>query len=343
MAMTSDPDGPGEASSRMLQLLNAFLTVQALYVAAALGIADRLADGPKAVDDLAAATSAHRPALYRLLRMLAGAGVFREEADGQFALTALGGTLRSEGPNSVRDWALYVGAPEMWEVWGGLRASVMTGEPAFVHMHGMPLWEYLASHPEIGTPFDRWMSRQSDQHNAAIVASYDFAPFRAVADIGGGQGSTLAAILRANPSLRGILLDLPRVVARPAPLEAAGVMDRCAVIGGDMLQGVPGGADAYLVKRVLMDWGDEQAAEIVRNCAGAMRDGGKVLVVEMVLPPGNEPSPSKAFDLLMLLVHPGARIRTEAEFRDLFAAAGLRLTRIIPTASPNSIIEGVRA
>jgi len=346
MSTASDPDWMGEASSRMLQLLNAFLTVQALSVAAALGIPDRLVDGPETVDDLAAATGAHPPSLYRLLRMLAGVGVFREEADGRFTLTALGGTLRSEVPDSVRDWALYVGAPEMWEVWGRLRDSVMTGEPAFVLAHGMPLWDYLAKHPEIGTPFDRWMSRQSDQHNAAIVASYDFSPFRTVADIGGGQGSTLAAILRTNPSLRGILLDLPWVVAHPAPLEAAQVMDQCEVIGGDMLKGVPGGADAYLVTPVHQDTLDEVGvgtAGILRNCAGAMQGDGKVLVVEMVLPPRNEPSPGRAFDLLMLLVHTGASIRTKAEFVDLFAAAGLRLDRIIPTASPNSIIEGVRA
>jgi len=324
------------------ELLNAFLTVQALYVVAALGIADLLADGPRTVEDLAATAGAHRPSLYRLLRMLTGAGVFREETDGRFALTALGGTLRSEGPDSVRDWALYVGAPEMWEAWGLLHESVMTGEAGFVLAHGMPVYDYLGKHPQLGTPFDRWMTRQSDQHNAAIVAAYDFSPFRTVADVGGGQGSTLAAILRANPSLQGILLDLPHVVANPDPLEAAGVADRCEVISGDMLQEVPGGADAYLVKRVLMIWGDEQAMRVLRNCAEAVREGGKVLVVEMVLPLGNEPSPAKAFDLLMQLAHKEARVRTEAEFRDLYAAAGLRLSRIIPTASPNSIIEGVR-
>lgn len=329
--------------STMLQMLNAFLTVQALYVAAALGIADRLADGSRSVDELANATGAHHGSLYRLLRMLAGVGVFREEADGRFALTTLGGSLRSEGPDSVRDWALFVGAPEMWEAWGRLQDSVMTGEAAFPRARGMPLWDYMANHPELGNPFDRWMSRQSDQHNAAIVATYDFSRFGVVADIGGGRGSTLAAILQANPSLRGILLDLPQVVAHPARLEEAGVADRCEVMGGDMLQGVPAGADAYVVKRVLMDWGDEQAARILRNCAHAMPEDGKVLVVEMVLPSGNEPSPGKAFDVLMLLVHAGARIRTEAEFVELFAAAGLRLIRVIPTPSPNSILEGVRA
>ena len=340
--MAGDAGRLGESSSRMLQMLNSFLLVQGLHVAAALGIADRLADGAKGVDELANASGAHPASLYRLLRMLAGAGVFSEEADGRFALTPLGGSLRSDGPESVRDWALFVGAPEMWETWGKLRESVMNGEAAFPRTHGMALWEYLAERPELGSPFNRWMSRQSDQHNAAVVASYDFSPFRVVADIGGGQGSSLAAILRANPTVRGILLDLPEVVAHPAPLEEAGVAERCKVIGGDMLQGVPTGADVYLIKRVLMDWG-EQAARILRNCAGALPEDGKVLAVEMVLPPGNDPSPGKAFDMLMLLVHAGARIRTEAEFRDLFAAAGLRLTRVIPTPSPNSILEGVRA
>lgn len=341
--MANDPGRPGQAASQMLQLLNAFLTVQALHVAAALGIADGLADGPATVDDLAAATGAHRPSLYRLLRMLAGAGVFHEEADGRFTLTPLGGTLRSEGPDSVRDWALYVGAPAMWEAWGRLRDSVMTGEPGFTLAHGMPMLEYRARNPELAAPFDRWMTRQSDQHNAAIAAAYDFSPFRTVADVGGGQGSTLAAILRANPPLRGILLDLPHVVARTAPLEEAGVLDRCEVVGGDMLQGVPGGADAYLIKRVLMDWGDEPAIEVLRHCAEALPKDGRLLVVEMVLPPGNDPSPAKSFDLLMLLAHKGGRVRTEAEFRELFAAAGLRLAGVIPTASPNSIVEGVPA
>ena len=341
--MAGDPGRPGEASSQMLQLLNSFLTVQGLHVAATLGIADLLADGARGVDDLANAAGAHPASLYRLMRMLAGAGVFREEADGRFALTPLGGSLRSEGPESVRDWALFVGAPEMWETWGSLRDSVMSGEAAFPRTHGMALWEYMAMHTEVGTPFNRWMSRQSDQHNAAMVASYDFSTFRIVADIGGGQGSSLAAILSGNPSIRGILLDLPQVVARAVPLHEAGVAERCEVIGGDMLQGVPAGADIYLIKRVLMDWGDDQAARILRNCAVALPNDGKVLAVEMVLPPGNEPSPGKSFDILMQLVHADARIRTESEFGDLFAAAGLRLTRVIPTPSPNSILEGVRA
>ena len=196
--MAIDPGRPANPSSQMLQMLNGFLTVQALYVAAALGIADALADGSRSVDDLAHAIGANRASLFRLLRMLSGAGVFREEADGGFTLTPLGGSLRSEGPDSVRDWALYVGAPALWPVWGGLRESVMTGAAAFPRAHGMALWDYMAEHPELGTPFNRWMSRQSEQHNAALIASYDFSPFRAVADIGGGQGSTLYRMPRSD-------------------------------------------------------------------------------------------------------------------------------------------------
>jgi hypothetical protein len=324
----------------MLQLLNGFLTAQTLHVAAALGIPDLFADGPVTVDSLAVKAAAHRPSLYRVLRMLAGTGAVREEADGRFSLTPLGATLRSDGPDSVRDWALYVGAPETWEAWGRLRDTVMTGESGFVLAHGIPTYDYLARHPALGATFDRWMTRQSEQHNAAVVAGYDFSSFRTVADVGGGEGSTLAAILRANPSLRGILLDVPKVVANSTPLEGAGVDDRCTVIGGDMLAGGPSGADAYILKRVLMIWGDDEAIQVLRNCAAVLPRNGKVLGIEMVMPPCNEPSPAVALDVLMLLAHKGGRIRTEAEFRDLFTAAGLRVTRILPTASPNSILEG---
>lgn len=341
--MASQQGRTGEGPSRMLQMLNTFLTVQGLHVIAALGIADHLADGSRSIDDLADATGAHRESLYRLLRMLTGAEVFREEPDGRFALTALGETLRSDGPGSVRDWALYVGAPDPWEAWGRLRETIMTGEPGFVLAHGMPTYEYLARHPELGAPFDRWMTRQSEQHNAAIVAVYDFSPYKIVADLGGGQGSTLAAILGANPTLRGILFDQPQVVAQATPLEEAGVKDRCKVVGGDMLQGVPGGADVYLIKRVLMIWGDEPSIRVLQHCAETLPKDGKVLVVEMMMPPGNDPSPAKSIDLLMLLANRGGRVRTEAEFHDLFAASGLRLARVIPTPSPNSILEVVPA
>lgn len=337
--MTSDSREAEPATPRMLQLLNAFLTVQSIHVAAVLGIADQLVDGPKDVAHLADAANADPGALYRILRMLAGQGVFTEQADGRFALSPLGECLRSDGPASVRDWALFIGAPEMWGTWGRLQESVMSGETAFSRVHGMSVWKYLAMHPDVARPFNRWMSQQSEQHNAALIASYDFSAVRTVVDVGGGRGSTLAAILRGNSCARGILLDLPHVVADVAPLEEAGVRDRCDVVAGDMLEGLPPGADVYLVKRVLMDWADEQAIAILRNCANALPHGGKVLAVEMILPPANEPSPVRAFDILMLL-NTGGHIRTHAEFADLFRAAGLRLTRTIATSSPNTILEG---
>ena len=343
MTTTASPSSPEPASYQMLRMLNSFLTVQALHVAAVLDLAGRLADGPRGADDLASDTGADRDALYRLLRMLTGLGVFSEETDGQFAATSLGATLRSDSPDSVRDWALFVGAPEMWEVWGGLHGSVLTGDAAFPRAHGAGMWDFLAEHPDLGDAFNRWMTRQSDQQNTALVASYDFSSLHVLADVGGGQGSTLAAILQANPSLRGILIDLPSVVSDASPLRVADVDDRCEVIGGDMFDAVPLGADAYLIKRVLMDWGDEPALAILRTCAAAMPDDGKVVVVEMLLAPGNDPSPGKPFDILMLLNQPGGRIRTEAEFHRLFSAAGLRLARVVPTASQNSILEGVRA
>ena len=343
MTSTIQANSGTQPAAEMLRMLNAFLTVQAIYVAASLRVPDLLAAGPQSVDELAAATKADPSALHRLLRMLTGPGVFREEADGRFAITPLGATLRSDSSDSVREWALFVGAPEMWAVWAGLRESVMSGEASFPAVHGAPMWEYIAARPSLGDAFDGWMTRQSTQHNSALVAAYDFSRFRLVADVGGGRGSTLAAVLGAHPSLRGVLLDLPQVVARTAPLDEAGVAHRCKVMGGDMLRAVPTGADAYLVKRVLMDWSDADSTTILRHCAGAMAKGGKVLVVEMLMPTGNDPSPAKAFDILMLLNQPGGRIRTEGELRDLFTGAGLRVSRVLPTASPNSILEGVQA
>jgi hypothetical protein len=342
MSSTAQPSPPAQAPVQMLGMLNGFLTVQALHVAAVLGIADLLAGGPQSADNLASATGADRASLHRLLRMLTGPGVFREEPDGRFAVTPLGATLQSDSPDSVREWALFVGAPEAWAVWAGLRDSIMTGQTAFSAVHGAPIWQYLTTRPDLGEVFNGWMTRQSRHHNAALVAAYDFSPFRLVADIGGGQGSTLAAILAAHPSVHGILLDLPQVVAHRPALDEAQVTDRCQVISGDMLASVPAGADAYLIKRVLMDWGDDDATALLRNCAAAMAEQGKIIVAEMLMPAGNDPSPAKPFDMLMLLNQSG-RIRTEAEFRELFTAAGLRLTRIIPTASPNSMLEGVRA
>jgi hypothetical protein len=329
----------------MVQMLNAPILAQALYVAAQLGVADLLASGAKGVDELAGATGADAPSLHRLLRMLAGEGVVREGRDRRFALTPLGETLRSDGPSSVRDRALYLAAPEVWAAWGEMRQSVMTGDAAFERLHGAPFYQHMTRHPQVGAPFNRWMTRSSELDNAAVVASYDFSPLRTLVDVGGGQGATLAAILRAHPSLKGILFDLPAVVEHAAPLREPGLAGRGEIVGGDMTDAVPAGGDAYLIKMVFTGESDERAAAVLRNCVAAMADGGRVLVVDIVMPAGDEPHPARAMDLLMLTLFRG-RIRTEAEFRALFAAAGVTLMRVIPTDSvsnPMSILEGVPA
>jgi len=334
---------PADPLQQMLLMLNGHCVEQALHVVAVLGIADLLADGTRQADDLAEATGAHAPSLYRVMRMLAGVGVFTESEDGTFGLTPLGDTLRTDVPHSARDRAIFYGSPAMWQAWGSLRLSVMTGEPAFEHVHQTPLYDYLGRHQEVGAPFNRYMSKTSGQHNPAIVASYDFSSIGTLVDVGGGHGATLAAVVTAYPLLRGVLYDLPEVASQATHLRADGLKDRCTIAGGDMERSVPVGGDAYLLKWVLMDRPDEVAIRLLKNCAAAAGEHGKVLAVEMVMPAGGEPSFSKLMDVQMLLLFGGGRLRTEAEFRSLFAAAGLRLTRIIPTPSPNSIIEGVPA
>ena len=241
MTSVSDAFQDQRPAARMAQMLNAPVIAQALYVAASLGLADLLRSGARHVDELARTTGTHGPSLYRLLRMLAGEGVYHEVHDGEFVLTPLGETLRSDSPDSVRDRALYLAAPEVWAAWGHFRHSILTGHAAFADLYGTSFYAHMAGHPQVGVPFNRWMTHSSELDNAAIVASYDFAPFRTVVDIGGGQGATLAAILHTHPALRGILLDLPQVVAHATLLQAPEVVDRCELVGGDMVQAVPPG------------------------------------------------------------------------------------------------------
>jgi hypothetical protein len=272
--------------------------------------------------------------------MLAGAGVFAEESSGRFTLTPLGSTLRADTPDSVRDWALFIAAPPVWAAWGNLLHSVRTGESAFEHTFGMRLFSYMTGHPELGAAYNNWMAKQSALQNGAVLASYDFPAQRKVVDVGGGQGATLAAILEANPQVKGVLFDLPQVVSN-VRLPAT-VAQRSEVIGGDMLESLPAGGDVYILKRVLMDWSDRIAARALRNCRDAMTESGKVLVIEPIVAEGNEPSVSKFLDMTMLVMQGGGRVRTEDEHRALFEVAGLQLTGIIPTPSPLVLVEGAR-
>jgi O-methyltransferase/methyltransferase family protein len=325
---------------QMRQLLNGFRVTQALYVAAKLGLADILKDGPQSIEALAATTDANADALYRVLRALASIGVFEEGPAGQFALTPLAAVLQHDHPSAVRAQALFFG-DEPYRAWGGLYESVMTGANAYERAFGAPHFEYLARHPHQNEIFNQAMNASSRQAAMDLVSVYDFSAAGTVVDIAGGQGVLIAAILRANPTLHGILFDQPHVVANARPiLEAGGVADRCELASGDFFVSVPSG-DIYTLRHIVHDWDDEHAILILRNCAEAMAPGGRTLVIESVIEPGNDPSTAKFLDLMMFVMN-GGRERTAEEYHLLFTAAGLRLTRIIPTGA-ESLIEGERA
>jgi len=330
---------PQEQMSRML---TTYWVSQALYVAAKLKLADRLKDGPRTADELACATGTHATSLYRLLRGLASVGVFVEDDRQRFALTPLAECLRSDVPGS--QWAMAVmNGEEHYLSWGELLYSVQTGKPAFEKLFGAGVFDFLSRDPEKARIFDEAMVGVHGRETAAMLDAYDFSGVRVLADIGGGNGSLMTGVLRKYPDLRGILFDLPGVAERArANLASAGLSGRCEVVGGDFFASVTGGADAYLLRHIIHDWDDERAVRILKNVHRAMGDGGKLLLVESVIPPGNAPSFGKLLDLTMLVI-PGGKERTEAEYRELFTAAGFRLTRIVPTAAEVCVIEGARA
>lgn len=324
------------------QMLNGNKVTQMLYVAAKLGIADQLEHGPRTAEELAAASSAHADALYRVLRTLASIGIFEEIEPRRFALTPLAEPLRAAHPHSVRALALFQGE-DPYRAWADLLYTVTTGVPAFDHIFGASHFDYLAQHPEANAAFNRSMSENSRRVAAAVVAAYDFGGAGTVVDVGGGHGKLLSTILQAHLALRGILFDLPHVVAgAQAEQEAAGVADRCAIVGGDFFAAVPTGGNCYTLRHILHDWDDERSIAILRSCAQALPPQGKVLVIEAIVASGNEGPQTKFLDLQMMVMN-GGRERTAQEFEALFTAAGLRLTRIIRTASDANIIEGVHA
>jgi hypothetical protein len=333
--MSADELSPRETLWRMT---NAYQASEAIHVAATLGIADLLGDGPRSAEDLAGATGTHAPTLRRVLRALASVGVFAE-GEGRFHQTPLSEYLRTDAPGSVRAWAAQIGRPYHWNSWGHLLHSVETGEPAFKELYGTTPWEYRAANPEDDAVFNAAMSSPSTTVGEAVVRSYDFSGIGTLVDVGGGEGALLAGILAANPTLRGILFDQPRVVEGAGLLERAGVAERCEVVGGSFFEAVPAGADAYLLKSVIHDWDDAEAGRILLKCREAMADGGRLLVVEPIIGPPNEPDPAKFSDLNMLVML-GGRERTAEDFERLYAAAGFELSGIVRTGSPFAIIEG---
>ena len=327
------------ASEQMERMLAGHFVAKCLHTVAVLGIADLLAKGPATNEALATATGCDELSLHRLLRTLASVGVFAEPTPGCFQLTALGETLRSDAPESLRDKAIFEVSPPIWFAWGSLLDALRSGSPSFPQLHQATVYEYLAAHAELGTVFNRFMTAQSNLHNTAIVDAYDFSNVRTLVDVGGGHGATLTAVLRRYPTMKGILFDLPEVVAT-ARFEAPDLADRCDAVGGNMLQSVPPGGDVYVIKRVMMDKTDADAITVLRNCLAAMNAEGRILVIDPMLPANAEPHPNWLTDMLMLVVTRG-RCRTEAEFRKLFDAASLSLARIIGTGSPNFILESI--
>lgn len=328
-----------DPSRQLLHLINGYQVSQALHAAASLGISDLLGAGARSVDDLAAATKTHGPTLQRLLGALETVGVYRRDDQGCYTSTELGELLRTDLPESLGGWAVYIGRPYYREAWTGLLDSVRTGDNAFAAVHGVPVWQYRSGRPEEQLIFDRAMTATAGPVLRAIVGSYDFGRFGTVADIGGSAGTVLAAILDRYPAVRGILFDQPEVVAGSAAvLQAAGVSDRCEVVGGSFFDEVPPGADAYLLKSIIHDWRDEEAVQILRCCRRAMTDDATLLLAEQILGQGPDPSHT-AFGDLNMLVSPGGQERTLEEYGALFAAAGFTLTGATETGTPAFVIE----
>ncbi|WP_322938220.1 methyltransferase [Nocardioides bizhenqiangii] len=327
-----------EAESALDRMIDGYKDTQFVAVAARLGIADLLGDGPLTSDELADATGSDPDALYRVLRVLAVRGIFAELPERRFAITPISDLLRTQHPASQREIAVFDAGP-WYRAYGALAHTVATGENAFRHVHGMSLFEYLADHPDEARMFDRRMTSFSTAEIPQIVEAYDFSGVRTVVDVGGGEGRLMSAILRAHPALRGVIFDQPHVVGGAGnTLRQDGVADRCTTVGGDFFEGVPEGADLYLLKWIIHDWEDEDAVKILSHCARAMNPEGRVVLAEVVIGAPNSGDDGPLLDVHMMVL-PGGRERTEAEFAELFAAAGLRLTRAIVTPGIMCLLE----
>jgi hypothetical protein len=321
---------------------------RALALAAKLGLADLMKDGPRRAADLAEATGTNAAALNRMMRLLASVGIFEERDAGSFALTPRGELLRSDVPGSMRSSVLLFAGIGIHDAWKELEYCVRTGEPAFrrTSPDGDP-FSAIAANPEQAKIFDEAMAAFAPVTAAAIAAAYDFSAFARVVDVGGGNGALLIGILGANPKLRGVVFDLPHAAEKArAKIAQAGLGARCDAIGGDFFKEVPGGADAYLIKHVIHDWNDERAAAILASVRRAMPPHAKLLIAEGVYPErivDSEASRGAAANDVNMLVATGGRQRSEAEFSALYTSAGFRLNRIVPTPARLSIIEGVLA
>lgn len=325
---------------QMMQLISGFWIARCIYAFAKLGLADLIKDEPKTADDLAMATETHGPSLFRVLRALASVGVITQDDRNRFGATPLSDTLRDE-PGSIRAFAMTELGEEHYPAWGELLHSVRTGGIAFDHAFGENCWEFFAKHPENARIFNDAMSGMTAQVNEVLHASYSFAGINKIMDVGGGHGGLITSILQRNPEMSGVLFDSPQVI-EGAVMQDSDVAKRCEMIGGNFFESVPAGAEAIILKWIIHDWNDEQSVAILKNCHNALPANGKLMLVEAVVPATSEPHFSKFIDLNMLVMT-GGRERTEAEFRKLYEDSGFKLTRVVPTESPFSVIEGVKA
>ena len=331
----------------LYQLATGHYLSRALLLAVKLGIAELLKNGPKHYQELATATGTHEPSLKRVMRLLASAGVFAEGEDGQFTLTPVGECLQSGVPGSSRAMVGLFASDRIQECWKHLEYCVRTGNPEFRGRGVSNIFEDPSRTPEDEANFDAAMADITRYTAIAVAAAYDFAGFRTLVDVGGGNGTLLAGILKANPSVHGIVYDQPAAVQRAAILiNENQLADRCRAIGGDFFKEVPAGGDAYLLKHVIHDWDDTRAVAILRNCHRVMQPEGKLLIIEAVYPPQIDQSIESrgaATNDVNMLVMTGGRQRSESEFRALYQAAGFTLTRIVPTGVRFAIIEGLPA
>jgi hypothetical protein len=335
------PDFPPPIA--MLRFLGGFRIARIIYVVAELGIADLLVDGAKTITELAQATETHELSLYRVMRSLASVGIFAEDDEGKFQLTPPAEFLRGDTLGSLRDAVKFLGQDWHWSTWGELPYSIKTGKPAFDHLYGQGLFEFYLDPEMAKIASDSKVSISSRASNS-LLANYDFSDTNTVVELGifAGAGSTIIPLLQANPQMQGILFDFASAIAAAKPaIEQAGLSDRCQLVAGECVKTVPSGGDTYVLMFVIHNWDDQQAVKILQNCRQGMTETSKLLLVEMIMPEGNEPFVGKLIDLESLLTTPGGRERKENEYRDLLTKAGFEVARIIPTQTANSIIEAV--
>jgi hypothetical protein len=320
-----------------------FMATRLLYAAAKLELADQLAEGPKSAAEIAGPARLHALSLHRLMRTLASLGILTERGGQRYALTALGEALRKGAPGEARAYILLVGTPWYQNAFDNLVHSVRTGQTGFEKVIGMPLFEYLAQHPDDAAIYNEAMFSVNGPEVAAVIAAYDFSIFKSVVDVGGGTGSLLAAILTKYPGLRGVLFDLPHVVADAATtFDARGKSDRATIQGGDFFTTAPPKGDACILSHVVHNFTEDQCLTILGHVGKAINPGGRLLILEPVVQSGDAPDPGKMLDMTMLALM-GGQERTEAEYRSLLGKAGFSLARVVPTKSRVSIVEAMLA